>query len=56
MEILIWILITLIPFALMGALILFMNRWGAKHDPMGGSSANILSTNGEPPRANQWHD
>jgi hypothetical protein len=51
-----WLLLTIVPVALLTLLGVLMNRWGRKHDPMGGSSKDILSTTGSPPRPDVYHD
>ena len=50
------ILIMAVPAVLLAVLGVLMNRWGKKHDPMGGSSKDILSTTGRPRRADTYHD
>jgi hypothetical protein len=55
-EILTWFLISAIPVAGLVILVILMNRWGEKHDRMGGSSKDILSTNGSPRRPDVYHD
>ena len=50
------ILIMALPAAGLALLAFLMNRWGKKNDPMGGSSKDILSTNGSPRRPDVYHD
>lgn len=56
MDVLLWILISAVPAVGLVVLAVLMNRWGRKHDPMGGTSKDILSTNGRPRRPDVYHD
>ena len=42
MDILLVILLTAVPAAGLATLALLMNRWGKKHDPMGGDPGDML--------------
>jgi hypothetical protein len=55
-EILGWVLISAIPVAGLLVLGILMNRWGKKHDPMGGTTRNILPLDGEARRPSVYHD
>lgn len=46
MELIQLIAVLAIPFIGIGLLLLFLNRWGRKHDPMSGSMKNHWDTNG----------
>ena len=43
-------------FAALGTLISLLNRWGERHDRMGGRSANTWSTTGTNRRADRDDD
>ncbi len=44
-----WLLLLVVPFAGIVVLVLFLNRWGARRDPMGGTSKNLWSRTGTQP-------
>jgi len=46
MELIQLIAVLAIPFIVIGGILLLLNRWGSKHDPMGGSTKNHWDTNG----------
>jgi hypothetical protein len=43
-------------FAVLGLLITLLNRWGERHDRMGGRSSNTWSTTGTNRRADREDD
>jgi hypothetical protein len=45
-----------VPFIGLGALLLVVNRWGAKHDPMPPSKLEFLSTTGTQDRNRSHQD
>jgi hypothetical protein len=55
-EIVLWVLLSIIPVAGLIVLVVLVNRWGAKHDPMGGRPGNILPLDGESRRPRVYHD
>ena len=48
-----WLLLLLAPFAGIVILVVFLNRRGARRDPMGGTSKNLWSTTGTQPRSHR---
>jgi hypothetical protein len=56
MDTFVWVLIVALPAIGLAILGVLMNRWGEKHDRMGGSSKDILSTTGSPRRPDVYHD
>lgn len=44
-----------LPFLGILFLVRFMNRWGAKHDPMSGSARNLWSIKSRQSRG-EWHE
>ena len=56
MGALVQVLLVLGVFAVFGLLFFLLNRWGERHDPMGGRSTDVWSTTGRSKRVDRDDD
>jgi hypothetical protein len=50
------VLLVAVPFIGILVLVVLLNRWGSRRDPMGGSAKDLWSTTGTQPKSNQHQD